>query len=208
MEQEEYILAHGDAEPDYLAKINRKTHLKMINPRMLSGHLQGRVLSMLSKMIQPGRILEVGTYTAYSALCLAEGLSAKGKLHTIECDDELEDFIRENIQSSPYQEQIVLHIGDAKKLIPEMDVMFDLVFLDADKREYQVYYDAVFPKLRKGGFMLVDNTLWDGKVLQEVDEKDNQTEAIRKFNDYVAADSRVEKLILPLRDGLTMIRKL
>ncbi len=207
MEQEEYILAHGDAEPDYLAKINRKTHLKMINPRMLSGHLQGRVLSMLSKMIQPERILEVGTYTAYSALCLAEGLSAKGKLHTIECDDELEDFIRENIQSSPYQEQIVLHIGDAKKLIYEMDVMFDLVFLDADKREYQVYYDAVFPKLKKGGFMLVDNTLWDGKVLQEVDEKDNQTEAIRKFNDYVAADSRVEKLILPLRDGLTLIRK-
>lgn len=207
MEQEEYILAHGDAEPDYLAKINRKTHLKMINPRMLSGHLQGRVLSMLSKMIQPGRILEVGTYTGYSALCLAEGLSAKGKLHTIECDDELEDFIRENIQSSPYQEQIVLHIGDAKKLIPEMDVMFDLVFLDADKREYQVYYDAVFPKLRKGGFMLVDNTLWDGKVLLEVDERDNQTEAIRKFNDYVAADSRVEKLILPLRDGLTLIRK-
>ncbi len=207
MEQEEYLLAHGDAEPDYLAKINRKTHLKMINPRMLSGHLQGRVLSMLSKMIQPERILEVGTYTAYSALCLAEGLSAKGKLHTIECDDELEDFIRENIQSSPYQEQIVLHIGDAKKLIPEMDVMFDLVFLDADKREYQVYYDAVFPKLRKGGFVLVDNTLWDGKVLLEVDEKDNQTEAIRKFNDYVAADSRVEKLILPLRDGLTLIRK-
>jgi len=207
MEQEEYILAHGDIEPDYLAKINRKTHLKMINPRMLSGHLQGRVLSMLSKMIQPERILEVGTYTAYSALCLAEGLSAKGKLHTIECDDELEDFIRENIQSSPYQQQIVLHIGDAKKLIPEMDVMFDLVFLDADKREYQVYYDAVFPKLRKGGFMLVDNTLWDGKVLLEVDEKDNQTEAIRKFNDYVAADSRVEKLILPLRDGLTLIRK-
>ena len=207
MEQEEYILAHGDTEPDYLAKINRKTHLKMINPRMLSGHLQGRVLSMLSKMIQPQRILEVGTYTGYSALCLAEGLSAKGKLHTIECDDELEDFIRENIQSSPYQEQIVLHIGDAKKLIPEMDVMFDLVFLDADKREYQVYYDAVFPKLRKGGFVLVDNTLWDGKVLLEVDEKDNQTEAIRKFNDYVAADSRVEKLILPLRDGLTLIRK-
>jgi predicted O-methyltransferase YrrM len=207
MEQEEYILAHGDAEPDYLAKINRKTHLKMINPRMLSGHLQGRVLSMLSKMIQPERILEVGTYTGYSALCLAEGLSAKGKLHTIECDDELEDFIRENIESSPYQEQIVLHIGDAKKLIPEMDVMFDLVFLDADKREYQVYYDAVFPKLKKGGFMLVDNTLWDGKVLLVQDEKDNQTEAIRKFNDYVAADSRVEKLILPLRDGLTMIRK-
>ncbi|MEA4974710.1 MAG: O-methyltransferase [Paludibacter sp.] len=206
MEQEEYILAHGDIEPDYLAKINRKTHLKMINPRMLSGHLQGRVLSMLSKMIQPKLILEVGTFTGYSALCLAEGLSAKGKLHTIECDDELEDFIRENIESSPYQQQIVLHIGDAKKLIPEMDEVFDLVFLDADKREYQVYYDAVFPKLRKGGFMLVDNTLWDGKVLQEVDEKDNQTEAIRKFNDYVAADSRVEKLILPLRDGLTLIR--
>jgi len=207
MELEDYILAHGDAEPDYLAKINRKTHLKMINPRMLSGHLQGRVLSMLSKMIQPERVLEVGTYTGYSAICLAEGLSAKGKLHTIECDDELEDFIRENIESSPYQEQIVLHIGDAKKLIPEIDEMFDLVFLDADKREYQVYYDAVFPKLKNGAYMLVDNTLWDGKVLLEVHDKDNQTEAIRKFNDYVAADKRVEKLILPLRDGLTMIRK-
>lgn len=208
MELEDYILTHGDAEPDYLAKINRKTHLKMINPRMLSGHLQGRVLSMLSKMIQPERILEVGTYTGYSALCLAEGLSAKGKLHTIECDDELEDFIRENIESSPYKEQIVLHIGDAKKLISEIDEVFDLVFLDADKREYQVYYDAVFPKLRRGGFMLVDNTLWDGKVLLEQDDKDNQTEAIRQFNDYVAADSHVEKLILPLRDGLTLIRKM
>jgi caffeoyl-CoA O-methyltransferase len=208
MELEDYILAHGDAEPDYLAKINRKTHLKMINPRMLSGHLQGRVLSMLSKMIQPERVLEVGTYTGYSALCLAEGLSAKGKLHTIECDDELEDFIRENIESSPYKEQLLLHIGDAKMLIPEIDEMFDLVFLDADKREYQVYYDAVFPKLKKGGFILVDNTLWDGKVLLEVHDKDNQTEAIRKFNDYVATDKRVEKLILPLRDGLTMIRKL
>lgn len=207
MELEDYILAHGDAEPDYLAKINRKTHLKMINPRMLSGHLQGRVLSMLSKMIQPERVLEIGTYTGYSALCLAEGLSAIGKLHTIECDDELEDFIRENIESSPFKEQLVLHIGDAKMLIPEIDEMFDLVFLDADKREYQVYYDAIFPKLKIGGFMLVDNTLWDGKVLLEVHDKDNQTEAIRKFNDYVAADKRVEKLILPLRDGLTIIRK-
>lgn len=207
MEQEEYILAHGDIEPDYLAKINRKTHLKMINPRMLSGHLQGRVLSMLSKMIQPECILEVGTFTGYSALCLAEGLSAKGKLHTIERDDELEEFIHENIESSPYKGQITLHIGDAIKLIPKMDDVFDLVFLDADKREYQVYYDAIFPKLRKGGFMLVDNTLWDGKVLLEQDDKDNQTEAIRQFNNYVAADSRVEKLILPLRDGLTLIRK-
>lgn len=207
MELEDYILACTDAEPDYLARINRETHVKMINPRMLSGHLQGRMLAMLSKMIRPKCILEVGTYTGYSALCLAEGLSAKGKLHTIECDDELEDFIRENIASSPYQDQIILHIGDAKILIDKIEEFFDLVFLDADKREYQLYYDAVLPKLRSGGFLLVDNTLWDGKVLRERDRKDDQTEAIRQFNDYVFADQRVEKLLLPLRDGLTIIRK-
>lgn len=207
MELEDYILSHGDAEPDHLALINRRTHLKMINPRMLSGHLQGRVLSMLSKMIQPETVLELGTFTGYSALCLAEGLPVKGKLYTIECDDELEDFICENFKDSEYKEQIELLIGDAVELIPKIDAVFDLVFIDADKREYQAYYDAVFPKVRKGGYILVDNTLWDGKVLKKAESNDEQTIAIQLFNDKIACDTRIEKLILPLRDGLTMIRK-
>ena len=208
MNVEDYILMHGDAEPDYLSAINRKTHQKILNPRMLSGHLQGRVLAMFSKMIQPDVILEIGTFTGYSALCLAEGLSAKGKLHTIECDDELEDFIRKNFEKSPYNEQIELHIGDAKDIIDDLHDTFDLVFIDADKREYQTYYDAVFPKLRSGGFMLIDNTLWNDKVLEEENGKrDKQTAAILAFNENIARDTRIEKLILPLRDGLTLIRK-
>ncbi len=208
MELEEYLASHSDQEPDYLADINRKTHLRMINPRMLSGHLQGRVLAMISKMIQPDMILEVGTYTAYSALCLAEGLSAKGKLHTIEVNDELEEFILENISQSPYNEKIILHIGDAKDKIQGLNYQFDLVFLDADKREYANYYELVLSKMRSGGFMLVDNTLWSDKVLsEEVNNKDVQTKAIKRFNDALMADNRIEKVILPLRDGLTIIRK-
>jgi len=207
MDLEDYILSHGDAEPEYLARINRKTHLRMINPRMLSGHLQGRMLSMLSKMILPDCILEIGTFTGYSALCLAEGLSAKGKLHTIERDDELEDFILENINGSDYKDKIELHIGDAITLIPQIDALFDLVFIDADKREYKAYYETVLPKVRKGGIILVDNTLWDGKVLKKADSNDEQTKAIQLFNDMIAVDQKIEKLILPLRDGLTMIRK-
>lgn len=205
---EDYILAHSDAEPDYLADINRRTHLKMINPRMLSGHLQGRVLSLIGKMIQPKRILELGTFTGYSALCLAESLSDDGLLHTIEYDDELEDFILENFEKSPLKDKIKLHIGDAKEIIHQLDDVFDLVFIDADKREYLTYYEAVLPKLRKGGFILADNTLWDGKVLTEVKQNDEQTLSVMKFNDFVAQDERVEKVILPLRDGLTLIRKI
>lgn len=207
MDLEDYILSHGDPEPEYLARINRKTHLRMINPRMLSGHLQGRMLSMLSKMIQPDCILEIGTFTGYSALCLAEGLSAKGKLHTIECDDELEDFILENFNGSDYKDKIELHIGDAVTLIPEIDALFDLVFIDADKREYMAYYEAVLPNVKKGGIILVDNTLWDGKVLKKAVQNDEQTKAIQLFNDMIAVDPKIEKLILPLRDGLTLIRK-
>lgn len=207
MNVEDYILMHGDAEPDYLSAINRKTHQKILNPRMLSGHLQGRVLAMFSKMIRPDVILEIGTFTGYSALCLAEGLSEKGKLHTIECDDELEDFIRKNFKESPYNEQIELHIGDAKNIIYDLYDTFDLIFIDADKREYQTYYDAVFPKLRPGGFMLIDNTLWNDKVLDEDGRRDKQTAAILAFNENIARDTRIEKLILPLRDGLTLIRK-
>ncbi len=207
MTEEEYILAHSDVEPDYLALINRKTHLKMINPRMMSGHLQGRALSMFCSMIKPERILEIGTFTGYSALCMAETLGETGVIHTVECDDELEDFILENFELSGLANKIRLHIGDAIDIIEKLDEVFDLVFIDGDKREYADYYDAVFPKVRNGGFILADNTLWDGKVLKHVSANDTQTIEIMRFNDKIAQDSRIEKVMLPLRDGLTIIRK-
>ena len=207
MNLDEYISKHSDAEPEYLAKINRATHVKLINPRMCSGHLQGRVLSMFCHMIQPNRILELGTFTGYSALCMAEALPEEGVLHTIECDDELEDFILQNFAGSEYADKIQLHIGDALTEIEKLNETFDLVFIDADKREYLDYYEAVLPKLRRGGYILADNTLWDGKVLKAVEPNDKQTIEIMRFNDFVATDPRVEKVILPLRDGLTLIRK-
>lgn len=204
---DDYILSHSDPEPEYLAKVNRATHLKVINPRMLSGHLQGRVLAMFCRMMQPKRILELGTFTGYSALCMAEALPADGILHTIECDDELESFILQNFAESEHGKKICLHIGDALVEIKNIDETFDLVFIDADKREYLAYYEAVLPKLRSGGFILADNTLWDGKVLKPVEPNDAQTISIMSFNDFVAKDKRVEKVLLPLRDGLTIIRK-
>ena len=207
MNLDEYISKHSDVEPEYLAKINRATHVKLINPRMCSGHLQGRVLSMFCHMIQPNRILELGTFTGYSALCMAEALPEGGVLHTIECDDELEDFILQNFAGSEYADKIQLHIGDALTEIEKLNETFDLVFIDADKREYLDYYEAVLPKLRHGGYILADNTLWDGKVLKAVEPNDKQTIEIMRFNDFVATDPRVEKVILPLRDGLTVIRK-
>lgn len=207
MNLEDYILLHSEKESDYLASVNRSTHLKMINPRMCSGHLQGRVLSMFCQMIQPKRILEIGTFTGYSALCMAESLSADGLIHTIEIDDELEDFIRQNINGSEHAAKIKLHIGDALDVIGRLNETFDLVFIDADKREYLAYYEAVLPKLRKGGFILADNVLWDGKIIEEVHPNDRQTIEIMRFNDLIANDERVEKVILPLRDGMTVIRK-
>lgn len=207
MELEDYLLQHSDAEPDYLARINRKTHLQTINPRMLSGHLQGRALSMLSRMIRPERILEIGAFTGYSALCLAEGLAEGGVLHTIEADDELEDMIRENIAEAGMQDKIVLHIGDALELIDTLTGTFDLVFIDADKREYEAYYEKVLPMLNKGGFILADNTLWDGKVLLKAEKQDEQTRSIQDFNQKIANDQRISKVILPLRDGLTLMQK-
>jgi len=205
--QEEYILSHSDNEPEYLRKVNRATHLRMINPRMISGSFQGRVLSMFCKMIQPLRILELGTFTGYSALCMAETLPENGVLHTIECDDELEDFILQNFAGSEHGHKIQLHIGDAQTEIQKLDETFDLVFIDADKREYLAYYEAVFPKLKFGGFILADNTLWDGKVLKPAEQNDKQTIEIMRFNDFIANDIRVDKVLLPLRDGLTVIRK-
>ena len=204
---EEYILNHIDEEPAYLAAINRNTWVRQMNPRMCSGHLQGRVLSMIARMIQPQQILEVGTFTGYSALCFAEALPENGCVDTIEIDDELEDFIRDNCRNSPYENKINLYIGDALAIIPSLEKMYDLVFLDAEKSQYTRYYDAVFPKVKNGGYILADNTIWDGKVTQNVLSNDLKTREIIRFNDLIKADSRVEKVILPLRDGLTIIRK-
>ncbi len=205
---DEYILEKSTSVPDYLNVIERNTYLKVINPRMCSGALQGRVLSMLTKMISPTNILELGTFTGYSALCMAEGLSKNGTIDTIEQNDELEDFIRENIHLSPYTNQINLHIGRALEIIPQLQKEFDLVFIDADKREYCAYYDQVLPLIRKEGYIIADNTLWNNKVLEtEIDERDKQTLEIMRFNDMLKNDKRVEVVILPVRDGLTVIRK-
>lgn len=204
---EEYIQTHIDAEGEVLAKINRDTHVRTYNPRMLSGHSQGRLLSMLSKMIQPKRILELGTFTGYSALCLAEGLQDDGELHTVESNDEIEDFIRQNIALSPLGDKIKLHIQDALQFIEETNEMYDLIFIDADKRQYKAYYEHLLPRLNSNGYIIADNTLWDGKVLTTPQANDLQTIGIKEFNDYVAQDERIEKIILPLRDGMTIIRK-
>ena len=197
---DDYILEHIDAEPEFLHTLDRDTHLYHLRPRMCSGHLQGRILKMLVRMIRPRRILELGTFTGYSALCLAEGMP--------EIDDELEDFIRSHFDSSEFADRLHLHIGDAKEILASMgDVKFDLVFMDANKREYCEYYDLVFPMLEEGGFIIADNTLWDGHVVDESHLKDAQTQGIVRFNKMVAMDNRIEKVILPIRDGLTLIRK-
>lgn len=208
MSIDEYVELHSDKEPAYLARISRLTHLRLINPRMLSGHVQGRFLTMICHMLQPKRVLELGTYAGYSALCMAEAMPVDGVLHTIESDDELEDFILENLATVEHGKKICLHIGEALNIIQQLDETFDLVFIDADKREYSAYFEAVLPKLRKGGFIIADNTLWDAKVLTNPAKNDYQTIEIQRFNSLIANDSRVEKVILPLRDGITLIRKL
>ena len=206
----EYIELHSSSESDALKQIVHSTHIEMINPRMMSGHIQGRVLSMLSQMIRPNRILELGTFTAYSTLCLAEGLPEDGLLVTLEHNDELEDMILRNLALSPLGEKVQLVIGDAMQWLSTQSsgLLYDLVFIDADKREYSAYLDAVLPLVRPGGWILADNTLWDGHIIEEAYDKDKQTLALRAFNDKVAQDERLEKVILPLRDGLTIIRKL
>ena len=205
---EEYILSHSDPEPDLLKELRRDAHLHLLRPRMIAGHLQGRLLKMFVHMICPKHILEIGTYTGYSAICLAEGLSERGHLYTIEIDDEMEDFIRKYLDQSEQKEKISLHIGDALDIIPTFkDNFFDLVFIDADKRKYWEYIEAAFPKVRPGGFIFVDNTLWNGKVLAENQNRDPQTKGILEFNDKLVNDDRVEKVMLPIRDGLTLIRK-
>ena len=207
-EIENYILQHIDAEPDDLAHLDRETHLYHLRPRMCSGHLQGRLLKMFVRMIRPKRVLELGTFTGYSAMCLAEGLLGEDAcVHTIEIDDELEDFIREHFGRTPLGERITLHIGDAKEIIPTIEGDFDLVFVDANKSHYLDYYNLILPRVKKGGFIIADNTLWDGKVVDWGKKLDDQTKGILDFNDFVAADQSVEKVILPLRDGLTIIYK-
>ena len=206
-ELEDYILAHIDEEGDTLESLNRDTHLYHLRPRMCSGHLQGKILKMLVRMINPKTILELGTFTGYSALAMADGLT-DGELHTIEIDDELEEFILNHFESAPNGNKIHLHIGDAREIIPQLNKQFDMVFIDANKRQYVEYYNLVFDYVRPGGFIIADNTLWDGKVVDWGKKLDAQTEGILKFNDFIAADKRVEKVILPIRDGLTLIHKL
>ena len=204
---EEYILSHSDDEGALLKALERDAHVNLLRPRMLSGHLQGRIMKMFCRMMQPRRVLEIGTYTGYATLCLAEGLPEDGLVHTLEINDEMEDFIFKYLNQSPLQEKIRVHFGDAMEIIPQLDEQFDLVFIDADKRLYSAYYDLVFPKVRAGGLILADNTLWDGKVVETIPASDKQSLGILAFNEKIKQDERVEKVILPLRDGLTMIWK-
>jgi len=205
---ETYITDHTSPEDDLLKRLNRETHLKVLNPRMLSGHVQGRFLEMISKMIRPQRILEIGTYTGYSAICLAKGLAGNGILHTIEVNPELEEFAKRYFREAGLESQIIQHGGDALELIPQIDETFDLVFIDAAKESYLDYYHLIFGKVRKGGFILADNALWDGKVVDPNQVQDKETQGIIAFNDFIRKDDRVENLLLSLRDGIMIIRKL
>ena len=204
---EEYILQHIEPEPDYLYRLWRATNIHMLHGRMASGHLQGRLLKMLVQMIQPKNILEVGTFSGYSALCMAEGLEEGGRLYTFEINDEQEDFTRPWIEGSPVADKIAFIIGDANVEAQKLGIVFDMAFIDGDKRTYQQPYETVLSLLRPGGFIIADNTLWDGHVIDPNYQKDQQTRGIETFNDFVKNDTRVEQVILPLRDGLTLIRK-
>ncbi len=203
---EQYSAQHSTDESELLKQINRDTHAKVLMPRMLSGHLQGRVLSMISHMMKPKRILEIGTYTGYSALCLAEGLQADGKLITIDINEELEARVRGYFAAADLTDKVEYFIGNAATIIPTLAGEFDLVFIDADKEQYSTYYDLVIEKVKRGGIILADNVLWSGKVLDVKPDKD--TRAIMEFNNKIQADERVENVLLPLRDGIMMIRKL
>lgn len=204
---EDYILQHIDPEPEYLYRLYRATNIHMLHGRMASGHLQGRLLKMLVQMIQPKNILEVGTFSGYSAICMAEGLGPDGHLYTFEINDEQEDFTRPWIEGSSVADKITFIIGDANTKAPQLGIEFDMAFVDGDKRTYQQTYETVLSVLRPGGYILADNTLWDGHVVDPSYSHDQQTQGIVSFNNYVANDPRVEKVILPLRDGLTLIRK-
>lgn len=203
---EDYVAAHSAGEPELLQQLNRETHQKMLQPRMLSGHFQGRLLSLFSKLVSPSRVLEVGTYTGYATLCLAEGLAPDGIIDTIDINEELLDFQRKYFDASPWGTQIRQHLGNALEIIPELDATFDLVFIDADKENYAAYYEMIVPKMNKGGLIISDNVLWSGKVLEAVNQKDESTKSLVHYNRLLASDARVETLLLPVRDGLTVSR--
>ncbi len=203
-----YVIKHTEKEPELLQQLTRETYQKILQPRMLSGPYQGRVLSMLSKLIHPKNILEIGTYTGYSALCLCEGIHKEGALHTIDINEELETFQRKYFDLSLYGKQIHQHIGDATKIIPNLDLQFDLVFIDADKPNYPKYFELIINKLNPGGVILTDNVLWSGKVIESVDEEDLSTKALLEYNKLLIEDKRIETVLLPIRDGLTISRVL
>lgn len=205
---EDYIEQHSEKEPALLVALNKETYQKILLPRMLSGHFQGRVLSMLSKLIRPLNILEIGTYTGYSALCLCEGMQEKGQLHTIDIKEELIDFQRKHFDKSPWGKQITQHLGAAVDIIPNLDLKFDLVFIDADKENYLNYFELILPKMNKGGVLLSDNVLWSGKVLEPIQPNDISTKVLVEYNLLLKNDPRIETVLLPIRDGLTVSRVL
>ncbi len=205
---EEYIKNHSEDEPQILQELTRETHLKVIQPRMITGHFQGRVLSLLSKLIRPINILEIGTYTGYSAICLAEGLPKNGFLHTIDVNEELAAMQRTYFNKSGFGSQIIQHTGNALEIIPEMDIVFDLVFIDAEKKEYLNYFDVVMQKVKSGSVILSDNVLWSGKVVEPLNTKDKATKTVLEYNKRLKEDPRIETALLPIRDGLTLSRVL
>ena len=205
-ELEDYIEKHSEKEPDLLAALNKETYQKILLPRMLSGHFQGRVLSMLSKLIRPVNILEIGTFTGYAALCLCEGMQENGQLHTIDIKEELESIQRKYFDKSPWGNRIFQHLGEAMDIIPSLELKFDLVFIDADKENYLNYFEMILPKMNKGGIILSDNVLWSGKVLEPLQKNDISTKVLLEYNELLKNDPRVETVLLPIRDGLTVSR--
>lgn len=204
---DDYVCAHSENEPQLLYELNRETHINVLRPRMLSGHFQGRVLSLLSHMIQPKNVLEIGTYTGYSALCFAEGLADGGKILTLDKNEELEDLVNEFVQKSEYKNAIECRIGDAMEIIPTLNEEYDLVFIDADKSNYINYYNMVFDKVAKGGYIIIDNVLWSGKVVEEVEKGDEDTQVLIDLNKLIHEDDRVQEVLFPIRDGLMIARK-
>ncbi len=204
---DDYVVNHSEDEPELLKHLSRETHQKILQPRMLSGHYQGRVLSMISKLVKPKNILEIGTYTGYSALCLAEGMQLDGELHTIDINEELFTFQRKYFDRSAYGNQIFQHLGNALEIIPKLNMNFDMVFIDADKENYPNYFHGIIDKLNSGGLILSDNVLWSGKVIEKVEDNDIDTKGVIAFNTILKNDSRIETVVLPIRDGLSISRK-